>query len=54
MRGWMGAVQKETPTGGEIRWALLISIGNLGGGVAANPVGGRWEEEIVARLMMCI
>ena len=32
-------MQKTTPAGEEIRRALLISIGNLGGGGAANPVG---------------
>ena len=40
------APKSERPPGEEIRRALLISIGSLGGGGAANPVRGRWEEEM--------
>ena len=40
MRDCLVAMQKQSPPGEEIRRALLISIGSLGGGGAANPVRG--------------
>ncbi|WP_256116033.1 hypothetical protein [Shinella lacus] len=43
MHLWLGAVQKETPAGEEIRRAFLVSIGNLGGGgvpILSGTLGG--------------
>jgi hypothetical protein len=49
------APKSERPPGEEIRRALLISIGSLGGGGAANPVrgtlGGGVRRPIDARLV---
>jgi hypothetical protein len=54
MRDWMGAVQKETPTGGGDPVGVADVDWQPGRRSGCQSCRGRWEEEIVARLMMCI